>query len=151
MGVLAGRRSSSVRSPYARADFSASRLLSGEGPHTTVQKRSRAAVLRKEGRAVTAEASHSPQERKLYVGGLSLETTQDGLRAFFDQVGFVEDVFVVTETLSGSSNGYGFVQMATVAGARGAVEELNGELLDGCPIMVDLERPPDPRAFRPAR
>src|SRR3970282_2424087 len=58
-----------------------------------------------------------PLAMKLYVGGLSFDTTDDGLRAFFEQAGSVESASVVTDRYSGRSRGFGFCEVAT--GARG--------------------------------
>jgi RNA recognition motif-containing protein len=79
---------------------------------------------------------------KLYVGGLSFDTTDEGLRAFFEQVGAVESASVVTDRYSGRSRGFGFVEMATSADGRRAIEELNGKMLDGRTLSVDEARPP---------
>lgn len=82
---------------------------------------------------------------KLYVGGLSFDTTEEGLRAFFEQAGTVESASVVTDRYSGRSRGFGFVEMATSAEARKAIEELSGKTLDGRTITVDEARPPQQR------
>ena len=50
---------------------------------------------------------------KLYVGGLSFDTTDESLRAFFEQVGNVDSASVVADRSSGRSRGFGFVEMAT--------------------------------------
>ncbi len=78
---------------------------------------------------------------KLYVGGLSFDTTEDGLRAFFEQAGAVASASVVTDRYSGRSRGFGFVEMDSDADARKAIQELNGKILDGRTISVDLARP----------
>ena len=83
--------------------------------------------------------------RKLYVGGLSFDTTDESLRAFFEQVGNVESASVVTDRFSGRSKGFGFVEMATAAEARKGIEELNGKNLDGRTVTVDEARPPEQR------
>lgn len=83
--------------------------------------------------------------RKLYVGGLSFDTTDESLRAFFEQVGKVDSASVVADRFSGRSRGFGFVEMATAADARKAIEELNGKSLDGRTISVDEARPPQER------
>lgn len=83
--------------------------------------------------------------RKLYVGGLSFDTTDETLRAFFEQAGKVDSASVVTDRFSGRSRGFGFVEMATAAEARKAITELTGKSLDGRTITVDEARPPQQR------
>ena len=78
---------------------------------------------------------------KLYVGGLSFDTTDDGLRAFFDGEGTVESATVITDRYSGRSRGFGFVEMSTSAEANKAIEDLNGKMLDGRTITVNEARP----------
>lgn len=78
---------------------------------------------------------------KLYIGGLSFDTTDDGLRTFFEQAGTVESASVITDRYSGRSRGFGFVEMATNAEGRKAIEELNGKMLDGRTLTVDEARP----------
>jgi RNA recognition motif-containing protein len=82
---------------------------------------------------------------KLYVGGLSFDTTDESLRTFFEQVGKVDSASVVADRFSGRSRGFGFVEMATAADARKAIEELNGKSLDGRTLSVDEARPPEQR------
>ena len=48
-----------------------------------------------------------PSTRKVFVGGLSLETTVDDLRQYFEHFGQVEDVTVMNK--SGAKRGFGFV------------------------------------------
>ncbi|MEX0800741.1 MAG: RNA-binding protein [Dehalococcoidia bacterium] len=83
---------------------------------------------------------------KLYVGSLSFDTTDDSLREFFAQAGTVETASVATDRYSGRSRGFGFVEMATSAEGRKAIEELNGKTLDGRTINVDEARPPQSRS-----
>jgi len=80
--------------------------------------------------------------RKLYVGGLSFETTDAELRTMFEQVGAVDSVTVIIDRLSGRSKGFGFVEMSTDALALQAVSELNGKTLGERTITVEEARPP---------
>ncbi len=77
----------------------------------------------------------------LHVGGLSFDTTDDGLRTFFEQAGTVESAKVITDRDSGRSRGFGFVEMATDDEGRQAIEALNGEMLDGRTLTVSEARP----------
>ncbi len=77
----------------------------------------------------------------LHVGGLSFDTTDDGLRTFFEQAGTVESANVITDRDSGRSRGFGFVEMATDDEGRKAIEDLNGEMLDGRTLTVSEARP----------
>jgi RNA recognition motif-containing protein len=79
--------------------------------------------------------------KNLYVGGLSFDTTDDGLRTFFEQAGTVESASVITDRDSGRSRGFGFVEMTTEDEASKAVEELNGKMLDGRTLTVNEARP----------
>ena len=78
--------------------------------------------------------------KNLYVGGLSFDTTDDGLRTFFEQAGTVESANVITDRDSGRSRGFGFVVMPTEAEATKAIEELNGKMLDGRTLTVNEAR-----------
>ncbi len=77
----------------------------------------------------------------LYVGGLSFDTTDDGLGTFFEQAGTVESAKVITDRDSGRSRGFGFVEMATDDEGRKAIEELDGKMLDGRTLTVNEARP----------
>jgi RNA recognition motif-containing protein len=92
---------------------------------------------------VVAERGVKPaMSLKLYVGGLSFETTDAELRTLFEQAGTVESATVITDRLSGRSKGFGFVEMSTDAEARQAITELNGKTLGERTITVEEARPP---------
>jgi len=77
---------------------------------------------------------------KLFVGGLSFDTTDGSLKTFFEQAGTVESAAVVTDRFSGKSRGFGFVEMSSSAEARTAIDTLNGQILDGRTINIDEAR-----------
>jgi cold-inducible RNA-binding protein len=77
---------------------------------------------------------------KLFVGGLSFDTTDASLKTFFEQAGTVDSAQVVTDRSTGQSRGFGFVEMSSQAEARTAKDTLNGQLLDGRTINVDEAR-----------
>ena len=82
---------------------------------------------------------------KLYVGSLSFDTTDDGLREFFSGAGTVKSAQIVRDRDTGLSKGFGFVEMETSAEAQKAVSILNGATLDDRQIRVDEARPRPPR------
>jgi RNA recognition motif-containing protein len=75
--------------------------------------------------------------KKLFVGGLSWGTTDDGLQAAFESFGEVVEAKVVLDRDTGRSRGFGFVTFADDAAATRAAEEMNGVELDGRNIRVD--------------
>jgi RNA recognition motif-containing protein len=79
--------------------------------------------------------------KRLYVGSLSYDTTDDGLRDLFITAGAVASAEVITDRYSGRSKGFGFVEMETEEGAEKAVSQLNGTNLDGREITVAEARP----------
>ena len=49
--------------------------------------------------------------KKLYVGNLSFQTTEDELNGLFSQFGAVESVTIINDRDTGRSKGFGFVVM----------------------------------------
>jgi heterogeneous nuclear ribonucleoprotein A1/A3 len=74
---------------------------------------------------------------KLYVGGLSWNTDNEGLRQAFERFGDVEDVRVVTDRETGRSRGFGFVTFSSNEAAQAAISEMDGTALDGRNIKVN--------------
>lgn len=83
--------------------------------------------------------------KRLYIGGLSYNTTENSLRDAFSQAGTVDTVSVITDKFSGKSRGFGFVEMSTEDEAQKAIDLLNGKELDGRNITVNEARPMAPR------
>ncbi len=86
--------------------------------------------------------------KKLYVGGLSYSTTDDGLRSAFAGAGTVESATIIMDRMSGRSKGFGFVEMSTDEEAEKAIEMWNGKELDGRTLTVNEARPMEQRAPR---
>lgn len=84
--------------------------------------------------------------KKLYVGSLSYNTTDEKLREHFAQAGTVESATVIMDKFSGRSKGFGFVEMASDEEAQKAVDTLNGKELDGRALVVNEARPMTERA-----
>ncbi|XP_060945177.1 heterogeneous nuclear ribonucleoprotein A3 isoform X1 [Limanda limanda] len=59
------------------------------------------------------ESKEPEQLRKLFIGGLSFETTEESLRAHFEQWGSLTDCVVMRDPSSKRSRGFGFVTYAS--------------------------------------
>lgn len=88
---------------------------------------------------------------KLFVGGLSWDTTEESLRTLFATVGTVTSATVINDKYTGKSKGFGFVEMGSPEEAQKAMQELNGKQLDGRAIAVNEARPQEPRPDRGGR
>jgi RNA recognition motif-containing protein len=78
--------------------------------------------------------------KKLYVGNLPFQTTEEDLSDLFSQAGNVESVRIITDRDTGRSRGFGFVEMGDDEADK-AVEELNGKDMGGRPLTVNEARP----------
>ena len=83
--------------------------------------------------------------KKLFVGGLSWDTGDDGLRRAFEAFGEVLEAKVVTDRETGRSRGFGFVSFSDGAAADTAAEQMDGSELDGRTIRVNEAHERAPR------
>ena len=84
--------------------------------------------------------------KRLYIGNLSFNTTEDGLRAALSEGGrTVTDVHIVTDRDTGRPRGFAFAEMASDADAAGAIEALDGKALDGRNLKVNEAQERQPR------
>jgi len=79
--------------------------------------------------------------KKIYVGNLSFNTTEDQLRDLFAAHGEVDSVSLITDRVTGRPRGFGFVEMPDDAAAQAAIEALNGQDLEGRALTVNEARP----------
>ncbi len=79
--------------------------------------------------------------KKLYVGNLSYQITEDGLRDVFAAIGEVTSSKIVMDTATGRSRGFGFVEMANDEEAEKAITTLNGTAVMDRTINVSEARP----------
>lgn len=78
-------------------------------------------------------------KKKLYVGNLSFETTENDLKELFAQTGSVETVRIITDHDTGRSKGFAFVEMQD--GGEKAIAEMNGRDFNGRALTVNEARP----------
>jgi len=79
--------------------------------------------------------------KKLYVGNLAYEVTEEDLKKNFGEIGECIEVNIIRDKYSGNSRGFGFVEMATEEEAQEAIGKLNGSELSGRKIVVQEARP----------
>ena len=86
--------------------------------------------------------------KKLYVGGLSYNTTEATLKDTFAAAGTVETATIIMDKMTGRSKGFGFVEMSTDEEAQNAVSMFNGQEFDGRKLTVNEARPMEARPPR---
>ena len=79
--------------------------------------------------------------KKIYVGNLSFEVTEDEVRQLFEEHGPVENVKIVTDRDTGRSKGFAFIEMPDDESASKAMEALNGAPHGGRFLTVSAELP----------
>lgn len=73
---------------------------------------------------------------RLFVGGLSWDTTEIQLQQLFEAHGLVQEAVIVKDRDTGDSRGFGFVTMADRRDATKAIREVNGTELDRRTLVV---------------
>lgn len=86
--------------------------------------------------------------KRLFIGGLPYEATEDQLKQLFAGVGTVASCNIIIDKFSGRSKGFGFVEMSSDEEANKAIETLNGADLGGRKIVVNEARPLEERPPR---
>ena len=69
--------------------------------------------------------------RKLYVGNLPYETTEDDLQGLFGDIGAVASINVMRDRETGRARGFAFVEMASEADAQNAIDKLHNRPFGG--------------------
>jgi RNA recognition motif-containing protein len=77
----------------------------------------------------------------IYIGNLTQQASDEDLRKAFEAFGNVKSVNIIKDKFSGTSKGFGFVEMETKTEAQAAIQELNGSELKGTKIIVNEARP----------
>jgi len=84
-------------------------------------------------------------EKKLYVGNIPYHITEDQLHELFAAQGNVKSTRLIIDKYSGRSKGFGFVEMATEAEAKTAMDKLNGHDIEGKNLRINEARPMENR------
>ena len=79
--------------------------------------------------------------RRLYVGNLPYQTTDEDLNTLFSQAGPVETVRVMRDMATGRARGFAFVEMATDDAAAQAIAKFHDHQMEGRALVVNEARP----------
>ncbi len=80
-------------------------------------------------------------EKRLYVGNLPFDVSEDQLHELFSAHGDVASTKLIADFNTGRSRGFGFVEMATEQGATAAIEKMNKSKIGDREIVVNEARP----------
>jgi RNA recognition motif-containing protein len=78
---------------------------------------------------------------KLYVGNLAFGASEEDLKKLFSEAGAVQSAKIVTDSYSGRSRGFGFVEMTSNAEAEKAISLINGKTFMDRTLIVSEARP----------
>jgi len=84
----------------------------------------------------------------IYVSNLGFSVNDEGLRDFFTPFGEVTSAKIINDRESGTSRGFGFVEMSDDAASKKAITELDGSTVEGRVIKVVEAKP---KGEKPAR
>ncbi|XP_010466310.1 PREDICTED: uncharacterized protein LOC104746509 isoform X2 [Camelina sativa] len=86
--------------------------------------------------------SESPpiKTKKLFITGLSFYTSEKTLRAAFEGFGELVEVKIIMDKISKRSKGYAFLEYTTEEAASAALKEMNGKIINGWMIVVDVAK-----------
>lgn len=77
----------------------------------------------------------------IFVAKLSYTTNEQTITDLFENFGEVESVKIIFDRDTGTSKGYGFVEMPNDDEGLAAIEELNATQVDGRSIVVKKAEP----------
>ncbi len=84
--------------------------------------------------------------KKLYVGNLSYNISEEELKNVFTPIGEVQSCKIITDAGTGRSKGFGFVEMTNDEDADKAISTLNGTTVMDRALNVSEARPQTERA-----
>ena len=83
--------------------------------------------------------------KKLYVGNLPFNASDESLNEVFSQAGSVQSAKIIMDRDTGRSKGFGFVEMSSDQEAADAIQKFNGADYGGRSMTVAEARPMAPR------
>ncbi|MDE1171660.1 MAG: RNA-binding protein [Verrucomicrobium sp.] len=84
---------------------------------------------------------------KLYVGNLPFSSTEQDVRELFSQHGNVTEATLIIDRMTGRSRGFAFVSYDSEDAAQRAIQNLDGQDIDGRKLTVNIARPKEDRPY----
>lgn len=78
--------------------------------------------------------------KKMFVGGLPLESTEETVTEMFNEYGKVRSIKLASDVFTGKCKGFGFIEMEGHE-ARAAIAGLNGKIIGDKSLKVQFEEP----------
>jgi RNA recognition motif-containing protein len=86
----------------------------------------------------------------IYVSNLGFHVGNEDLKGFFAAYGEVTSAKVVFDRETDKSRGFGFVEMANDTEAEAAIQKLNGSVIQGRAMNVNIAKPKERPSFKKA-
>jgi len=86
----------------------------------------------------------------IYVSNLGFHVGNEDLKGFFAAHGEVTSAKVVFDRETDKSRGFGFVEMPNDTEAEAAIQKLNGSVIQGRAMNVNVARPKERSSFKKA-
>jgi cold-inducible RNA-binding protein len=84
---------------------------------------------------------------KLYVGNLPRSMTESALEEFFQAAQYqVESIKLIRDMDTGVPRGFAFVELAAGVDLEKAIQDLNGQTIEGRQLVINEAKPQRPRA-----
>ena len=93
----------------------------------------------------------------IYVGNIPRETSENEVKALFEEFGKVEKINLIRDNYTKTLKGFGFIEMPESSEAENAIKSLNGQMFNGRPLTVNVAKAKTensgnrPRKFRSSR
>jgi cold-inducible RNA-binding protein len=84
-------------------------------------------------------------EKKLYVGNLPFNASEEDLKELFGQAGVVTSVTIIKDRDSGQSKGFAFIEMADQEASQNAIKMFDGYSMNDRELKVNVAKPKEDR------
>jgi len=77
----------------------------------------------------------------VYISNLSYKRDRNGIKSLFSRYGKIKHIKIIVEPKTNQSRGMAFVEMNSIDEATSAIEELDGQVIDGRTVKVNFAIP----------